>query len=262
MAEADLKKLNRKDLLELLLQVTQENESLKDRLSASEDAVTELKSTLTRNEMELQDAQAREGLLRQELAEVTLSRDEAEAQLEGMTAEQEELEQKHQEKMDEVLRMASALENATDRIDAAEARLQNTIREQEQRLKRMEKAGSLAEACLSMDGLFTTAQESGNRYLRQLKDLKRRQQEAVEAQEAEGSRKAEQMLADTKARCDQMEKQTKMECATMRAKARDEADDYWRQLSDKMDEYSRANDGVRKLLSIFNIKTKRSGESV
>ncbi|MCQ2451690.1 MAG: hypothetical protein MJ075_00960 [Oscillospiraceae bacterium] len=70
MSEAEVKKMHRRDVRDLLLQMVQENESLKAKLSSVEEQVTELKNRLVFAEMDLQDASERAGLLQQELNEV------------------------------------------------------------------------------------------------------------------------------------------------------------------------------------------------
>lgn len=70
MSEAEVKRMNRRDVRDLLLQMVQENESLKAKLSSVEEQVTELKNRLVFAEMDLQDASERAGLLQQELNEV------------------------------------------------------------------------------------------------------------------------------------------------------------------------------------------------
>lgn len=78
----------------------------------------------------------------------------------------------------------------------------------EDRRLRVERAGSIAEAALSVNGIFERAQETADQYLENIRTLR-------EETEAECAR----MRADTEAACAKMRTETESECAKRKADA-------------------------------------------
>lgn len=140
---------------------------------------------------------------------------------------------------------STELQNWQSRCAIAETALAN-------RELKIQKAGSIAEAALQVNGIFDIAQASAQQYLDNIKLLSERQ-ESISAQlELDSQEKAELLLEETKKRCEKMETETKVACAEMTAKAQAQA--CWEETSKKLDEYCALHSGLRELLSFSILK--------
>lgn len=77
---------------------------------------------------------------------------------------------------------------------------------------RIEKAGSIAEASLQLNGVFQAAQAACEQYIENVEHLSSRQEEI----------------------CAQMERDTQAKCAKMLAEAKKQSQDYWDEVSRKI----------------------------
>ena len=128
------------------------------------------------------------------------------------------------------------------RLELAEAQLND-------RQIAVEKAGTLAEASLSLNGVFEAAQRACAQYIENIQQLSARQ-EAICAKVEEDSRaRAAQLLAEAEGNRADMEKETEIRCAKMEADAKAEAQKYWDDVSTKLKAYCAAHDSLRELLS-------------
>ena len=73
----------------------------------------------------------------------------------------------------------------------------------------LEKAGSIAEASLQLNGVFEAAQKAADQYVENIQSLSLRQESICAKMEEESRRKSEQLLADTREKCQAMEEETK-----------------------------------------------------
>ncbi len=88
----------------------------------------------------------------------------------------------------------------------------------ERKLK-IEKAGSIAEASLQLNGVFQAAQAACEQYTESVKELSIRQQVVCEEIEAQSRKKARALIRETRRKCSAMEKETQQKCAEMLRKA-------------------------------------------
>ncbi len=101
----------------------------------------------------------------------------------------------------EIKRLKEELELAREEIKEKEIKIQ--------------KAGSIAEAALSLNDVFGSAQRAADQYLESIRMQKEAYDEKVQATEKVILEKAElanKYLEDTKAKCEQMERETKERC--------------------------------------------------
>lgn len=89
---------------------------------------------------------------------------------------------------------------------------------------KIDKAGTLAEASLSLNGVFDAAQEAAQQYLENLQDLYEREAKTVEMKEARVKEISRQMLDETKRKCDELIRTTEDECSAMLAITRERCD--------------------------------------
>ena len=125
-----------------------------------------------------------------------------------------------------VAQQAKEIENLRAQLAAAE----ETIRD---RRIVTERAGTMADAAMQLNGVLRAADEAANQYLeniRQFTDAQRKNCEMIERQTRE---KAEAMLRETEERCQARER---------------EADAYWEKLSDKLERYCADHQEIRELL--------------
>ena len=130
----------------------------------------------------------------------------------------------------ELLKMlvAQAEENKSlqERLEKAEAQLAD-------RQIKIEQAGSLAEASLSLNGVFQAADDAARQYLENIETLSRQQDEICRGIQEEAERKATLLLK---------------EAESYKEKAKEEADAYWMQIQEQVNHLLRDHDALRDLL--------------
>ena len=92
----------------------------------------------------------------------------------------------------------------------------------EERQLNIERAGSIAEAALQINGVFDAAQRAAEQYLTNLAQMSGRQEEI----------------------CNRMMEETRKKCDEMVEKARRESQQYWEQISERMHEFYRSHPGL------------------
>ena len=110
-------------------------------------------------------------------------------------------------------------------------------------------AGSIAEAALSLNGVFEAAQKAAVQYLENVQRLSGDQQSICKKMEEEARQKADTLLSQTEQNCRQMESETKAKCEQMTAEAREKASAYWMDAKRQMDTYCAQRDALRELMS-------------
>ena len=76
----------------------------------------------------------------------------------------------------------------------------------------IQKAGSLAEAALRLNGVFTAADQAARDYVDSLRTMEAQQRAKVASIEKEAREKADQMLSETQEKCRAMEQETLRRC--------------------------------------------------
>ena len=147
---------------------------------------------------------------------------------------------------------------------------------------KIEKAGNLAEAALSLNGVFEVAQAAAQQYLDNLQALYDREEENCVKKEKQVEALVERLLSDTNKkcsdmtkaaeeesaainsrtleRCSNMERSTQERCLKMEAEARQKCDalvsaaerqaqQHWDALTKKLEAFYDAHKGLRELLS-------------
>ncbi|MDD6175194.1 MAG: hypothetical protein PUC59_05505 [Firmicutes bacterium] len=112
----------------------------------------------------------------------------------------------------------------------------------------IDRAGSLAEAALQLNGVFEAAEAACEQYTENIRSLSRRQEEICARMEAESSAKAKSILDAAEKKRTEMERDTEQRCAEMTEKARAEAQAYWDTVSDKLEAFLAEHSELRQLL--------------
>lgn len=147
---------------------------------------------------------------------------------------------------------------------------------------KIEKAGTLAEAALSLNGVFDAAQAAAQQYLDNLQALYDREEENCVRKEKQVHAMAERLLDDTnkkcaemvreaeekcaavnsvtlercrksemlsQEKCRQMEEEAKQKCDALIAQAELQAGRYWDELTVKLEAFYKSHSGLQELLA-------------
>ncbi len=137
-----------------------------------------------------------------------------------------------------------------------------------ERTIRLDRAGSIAEAALQLNGVFEAAQEACRQYTDSLALLARQQEEVISQQEAESREKADRLLAEaektctarlqeTEESCAAKLRETEETCAQMLQKAQTESQQYWDTVFQKMQAFSKEYAELKGLLAFAADKDKK-----
>ena len=153
------------------------------------------------------------------------------------------------------LELLELLLEQTKRADALERTLAETRTQLENKQLDIDEAGSIAEASLRLNGVFSTAQDAAHEYLENIRQLSDRQKSVCAGIEADAQKKAEAMLEEAQAECDRMleeAEKTRAEAEQILRQAKDKAqqdyDPYWAALSRRMETFFSKNPGVHESL--------------
>lgn len=113
----------------------------------------------------------------------------------------------------DLLEMLLEQKKENDRLAAKVAELETQL---ENRQIKMEKAGTLAEASLLLNGVFEAAEEACRQYVENIQTLSQRQEEICA-----------QMEKETRTKCYRMEREAKEKCDRMIASAKRVTESYW-----------------------------------
>lgn len=121
----------------------------------------------------------------------------------------------------------------------------------------IDKAGSIAEASLQLNGVFQAAQAACQQYMDNISSLSQRQEEVCARMEAESRQRAEQMIADAQRQKEATERETQQYCAELLEKAKAESQVYWDSVSQKLEAFSAEHAELQWLLSLVSAKTQQ-----
>ena len=117
--------------------------------------------------------------------------------------------------------LSEELNLVKQQLRAAEEKLNN-------RQILIDKAGSIAEASLQLNGVFEAAEAAGEQYVENIRNLSDRQDEICRRIEWECRQKARRRLEEVERKCMQMEADTIERCAKMQAMAKAENPATWK----------------------------------
>lgn len=149
-----------------------------------------------------------------------------------------------------LIEQSTELQNVKAKLAQAEEKLQS-------REIAISEAGSIAEASLQLNGVFTAVEAACQQYLENVQQICERQEKICAQRERDSLAQAEQMLGDTRRNCEALEKTTRVQCAELVSKAKAEAQQYWDEVSVKLDAYYAEHVGLRELLSIALSKREK-----
>lgn len=151
-------------------------------------------------------------------------------------------------------------EELNAQLSSAQAKLQ-------ERQIHIDKAGTLAEAALLLNGVFEAAEAASQQYTENIRQLSERQQSICEKLERESREKATRLVADAEEKAAQLvakaeekshalEADTKKKCDEMTTKAKEESEAYWEETSRRLEAFSAEHSELMELLSNQLLKRK------
>lgn len=139
----------------------------------------------------------------------------------------------------------------TRRADDLEQQLQNAREQLRSRSIQVEEAGSLAEAALELNGVFSAAQQAADQYLQNVRSRNVILDEARQ--------EAQKILEDAKRRAENLDRETEEACRRKTEKAEQDARRYWTELTGKFTAYMEQHPELkRNLLDQQSLKRTRS----
>lgn len=120
----------------------------------------------------------------------------------------------------------------------------------------LDRAGSIAEASLQLNGVFQAAEQACQQYTENITRLSQHQQEICAQREKESQEKASQIIADAKKQADEITATAQKQCTEMLSKARAESQHYWDAVSAKITSITNEHADLRQLFSQLSTREK------
>ena len=149
-----------------------------------------------------------------------------------------------------LIAQSTEVESLREKLAAAESALQK-------RELTIDRAGSIAEASLQLNGVFEAAQAACEQYTENIRLLNQRQSDVCAQMERDARERSSTMVAEAVRNCEKMEADARIRCAEMLARAKAESQAYWDDVSGKLEAYYQQHAGLRELLSM-SLKQKDS----
>lgn len=146
------------------------------------------------------------------------------------------------ELLEMLIQQSKELELLRKQLDAAQTALQN-------REITINKAGSIAEAALQLNGVFTAAQDACQQYMENICHLSRNQEQICAQRDAESRAEAERIVEEARKESEALAHETRMMCAEMVTKAKAESQAYWDEVSRRLVAFSTEHAELQQLLS-------------
>ena len=154
------------------------------------------------------------------------------------------------ELLEMLIDQSTELEACKKKLAAAEAALAD------QKIA-IDKAGSIAEASLLLNGVFEAAQAACQQYTLNVRERSERQEVLCGDQETESRVKADEILAEAERKCAAMERETALKCDEMLRKAKADSQKYWDDVSKKAEALYKALAALRAQLSLMKSGSRK-----
>lgn len=237
MTDKELKKLSRFEILELLLASEKQNSDLEAKLAEERKKVEELTEKLNQRTLDIQEAGS--------IADAAM-------------------------KVSGIFQCAqAAADNYLENIRSLSGRQTQICAEMEEKSKAEAERVTREAQNYSTDLISKTEsecslkQDETEKYCQMLRATTER--ECMEQREKTASdcqslrtvtdQYCENLRRTTEDKCSTMEAEISFRCDQTKAKAKAEMESYWSELSGRMEEFYTAHEGMREMLSFFNMKT-------
>lgn len=163
--------------------------------------------------------------------------------------------------------LQDALLEREEEIERLRGKLVDLERKLADREILIDQAGSIAEAALSVNGVFQSAEKAAAQYLENIERLNSRQEDICQKMEQEAREKAERIVADAQKRADtiletarresgtvaaeaqELSAVTQKRCEQMEADAKQKADEYWQAVTQRVEQFCQSREELKALLS-------------
>ena len=146
------------------------------------------------------------------------------------------------------------LVDQSEELQRVQMKYEAAQRALDQRTIMIDKAGSIAEAALQLNGVFEAAQASAQQYIDSVESLAQRKEDEAE------QKRIDNMIKNVQWRCIKMEQETRLRCAQMLERARVESQAYWDEVQDRLDTYyNQRSPSLGQRLSQMIFNKKRDG---
>lgn len=146
------------------------------------------------------------------------------------------------ELLEMLIQQSKELELLSKQLNAAQTALQN-------REIAITNAGSIAEAALQLNGVFTAAQDACQQYMENICHLSQNQERICAQRDAESQAEAKRIVEEARKESEALEHETRMMCAEMVTKAKAESQAYWDEVSRRLVAFSTEHAELQQLLS-------------
>jgi len=231
MAEKDLRKLGRMEILEMLIEATKAREALESKIAELNKQTEEERRLFEDQSKKLSEISDQMRTMNEELAAEKDKAEEAQKQISDVQKALDE-EKVRADSLDVALREENR------KLTEAEAKIGRMAQELDEKIIVKDKAGTLADAAIYINGVFEAAQKAADQYLVSVEHMHDDLEGKCDAILAESREKAEKMIHDAEVRCALMEEETRRRCDEMKK----EADWYvwqkWSGLSEQLQQIS------------------------
>lgn len=172
------------------------------------------------------------------------------------------------ELLDVLLESRQENDQLIDELRQLNNRNRQLIEQLEDKKLKINKAGTIAEATMLLNGVVESTQSAAQQYLDNLREFYETEQSLREEKETMARRQAQQILdeatqrcetlvRDTRGKCLLMESDTKIACDEMRERTKAEVDAYWTNLTSQLESFYNAHEGLKSLLQATGQLPKR-----
>ena len=141
------------------------------------------------------------------------------------------------ELLEMLIAQSKEVERLRGRLSLAEEELQS-------RKLEIAEAGSIAEAALKVNGVFTAAEAAAKQYLENIEKLSGNQEEICRRMEADAQKKADRIVKEAQEKADLLLKEAEQRAA----EAEKSADKYWKEVSAKLQRFYQEHREIKELL--------------
>lgn len=145
----------------------------------------------------------------------------------------------------------------TEEVEQLRAELDRVKEELTHREISMEKAGTMAEAVLLVNGVLASAEAAGKQYEENIARMNRELEERCRARDEESRRQCKERVAEMNRKCEQMEQDTQLRCARLMNRAEQDANLKWDEMAEKMEMLQADNASMRQMLDEMMPRRKR-----
>ena len=231
MTDRELRGLNRRELLEIMIEQGKELESSKaqyekDLAFLKAEHQKDIDYLKSEHQKDLDSIKA-----------------DHQKELDGLNADhQKETDNLREEYEKQLGQLKADLETARASLEEARAGL-------EKREIDIDEAGSIAMAALRLNGVFEAAQAASQQYIENIRSLSERQEAICARRDAENQAEQQRKIQETSAKCAEMEYQSRRKCEDMEAEARRKSEAYWTEVSQRLQLFYDNHQELKKLLN-------------